>query len=323
MLLIDCASLKSFGDGPDPAATIASVIERQRRLQNLVVEYDQTKSYTPKIRTAKKPLDDPFREVQEREAPIEGTSRNKCLFRYLDRQLRYECEMVEGQGTASAGMQREVSVFSRDRIERLWRQRHQSFDEGLIHAEHPLPDDAIVDFVLGLRAHDDLGWLRYEDWKKAAVKRSGKFVEIERRETKRPVLHVWTADPEKGYAFVQYRIIYKGRVSELGVAEDFREVDGLQLPYAIVWKQFGPDGPDSGPVYSAKLKTDRYQINSPDNTVERFLIEWPNKSVVLDTRSGDMIVVRDGPRVLDEAYLQSRAKNRTPRKRAAREQRSK
>ena len=103
----------------------------------------------------------------------------------------------------------------------------------------------------------------------------------------------WLLDPELGYAAVRYRVYEKGD-AKVGVEyrmEDFRSVDNLMLPFKIcgVW---GAD--PNRPVRTETIKVSTYRLNDPENTPDRYHIDWPEGTRIMDTRAGVAFRVEAG-----------------------------
>lgn len=314
LLLVLFSPTPALAQGSHPRDTIAGVIARQQSLANLVVEYEKVTSFTPKVHEANAGAPNASVNDNVQMVVTKGTATSKCSFRYLGGKVRYESEIVHADGTAQSLLTRQIEAFSPERVEMLWRQRHETWDHGFIDINSRLPNDVILDYMLGLRGYNNDEWLRADDWKQFVTRESGNRIEIQRRRhvsDPKGIIDVWVVDSEKGNALVEYQVLYKGRVSLAGTATDLRETSGITLPYAINWVQYGPDGPDAGAVETTELRIGNYQINSGSNTSDRFLLEWPKNTIVSDRRNGTVIHVKDRPRVLDDTYLQSLARGET------------
>ena len=122
----------------------------------------------------------------------------------------------------------------------------------------------------------------------------------------------WLLDPELGYAAVRYRVYEKGD-AKVGVEyrmEDFRSVDNLMLPFKIcgVW---GAD--PNRPVRTETIKVSTYRLNDPENTPDRYHIDWPEGTRIMDTRAGVAFRVEAGGlRYVDDERIGGSPSNNSP-----------
>jgi hypothetical protein len=116
----------------------------------------------------------------------------------------------------------------------------------------------------------------------------------------------WVVDPALGYAARSYRRVISddGGADVEIIADDFRNVNGVTLPYLLTLKRnhVAADGNTSTWVTS-KILVKEYKVGSPENTPDRFQMKWPEGTTVIDKRSRLVFSVRNGQRVLDDQRI--------------------
>jgi hypothetical protein len=116
------------------------------------------------------------------------------------------------------------------------------------------------------------------------------------RSTAANVREEWEFDPGLGYAITAYRLTYTapggGEGGSEELADDFRDVNGVQLPHRIVIRQTTINGAET---YRTTITVERYELNSASNNAAHYRMAWPAGAKVMNTQNNtEYVADKDG-----------------------------
>lgn len=147
-----------------------------------------------------------------------------------------------------------------------------------------------------------LGMLTDENPKPMAIERfgtrtksAGRYVVYRNRIGARE--HEWMFDKDLGYALTNYNIYVASQTEPFIqiTASDFRNISGLMVPFRVIRRHVI----DSGGKLTEDVRWDavakEMKIGDADNAPSRYVMEWPEGTVVNDARLGIVYTVgQDG-----------------------------
>lgn len=260
-----------------------SLVARIQMLESLVVFAETTEDYGPK------------RSVTE-SGDVDGRERSTVYGRFTTSielwkkgdLVRYGSGLTEDtlqrirDGEASLINESETTVIGNDSSAFLSKQMHRTKHVGRITNREVIPE-------LGI----------YEGIGLAIIRRPGTdFSDVlnlaQISETKEGVIEVhaevqgafftWQFDPGMGLAMTrcQVRMSPDGPVRVEVAGADFQLVDGVMLPMNIAIRDIDLDGRSSERL----IEVQKYDLDHPDNTSEKYEMVWPEGAWVKDARTG-------------------------------------
>ena len=299
------AALHSGGVTPGEAEEAELVRDaltaRLQRLGNVAMKYRETTRYSPPFGLAKHPV----LAFDGKTAVIDtGSEEVDKEFWCLDGMIRYEAQLVNRDRGVDLGISLledvlTIHAMSKDRVEALRGLQGRNDFLGEIRGLRGMPRCEDVEIGLGraLRGHRTE---RVDDELLASMS-------LEPADSEQPVLsmtdakgvtHEFVLSRELGYAPVRYvrRVPPDNHVNERIEMSEFRSVDGVMLPYAmdmqVIWRDNGRDQV----TVSKHIAVHEYRLDAPENVPERYQIEWPENTYLLDTRTGVAFRIKEGER---------------------------
>jgi hypothetical protein len=235
-----------------------------------------------------------------------------------DRDGEMIVDVLDGRGrwetrwsTASAaqlGITRDITVFNGDRVEMFVARKSLS---GMILAGAPVPP-SLLEIALGTRPFDwpapapagpsQRPWLSAEQIRAMVVSIDGSGNAVFEWSAPNKLTYRWTYRPEVGYVMVRCDIVTTQgqlRFAEV-IPGDFREVDGLTVPFAVCLRQFRPR--DGFVVYEKTANVQLMSLADPRNRPELYAMRWPKGMVVTDARTKTRIKVEQDDFVITDDY---------------------
>lgn len=265
-----------------------AVLARLEALRAIEMEYSVEEVYTPRS-----PLPtSPAFVVRT------GTTVTANRFCLLDGRVRWECNRAE----AAIEEDRRnnsipISSWIRTYTGAVGEQLTVAGDRprGSIDPATYLTPVPVITLGLGLRDGDDGGWMSAKTLEamQASIDPDGRLV-LQRTDERGRILE-WVHDPARAYALVAYRRLRNEPPHPVVldvVADDFREVNGIVMPFSMTERTIHTDG-----VVVARFtaRVDRYILNGPDNTPDLYYLRWPAGIEVLDrTKALRYRVLQDG-----------------------------
>ncbi len=265
------------------------VLARFERLQNLIADYEVTTRYAP--------TSAPTDPVQKRGTGFVVTNtgtrvtakqfsvlQDRCMYRAND--ISWDRGFEHPYLAKIGSLYQSVYVRTSDRVETFsGNDRGPKHNQGSIRQTAPLPKFGGFELCLGLRMWDAPDPLTVKDVEGMALAKTEEGAISLRGLNHNDWANEWVFDPQLGYALVRYRAYLpkSNTVFTEYVMEDFRPVDGLMLPFRVhgVWG-LDPNNPRRTETFVVKA----YRLNDPNNTPDRYHIDWPEGTRVYDARTG-------------------------------------
>jgi hypothetical protein len=174
---------------------------------------------------------------------------------------------------------------------------------GSVSAASGPPDIPVILIALGLREGERGGWMSADAVRamEAGDEGDGRF--ILRRTDGLGRTQEWVFDRARAYALVNYREFSGSDPHPLIfdlVADDFREVQGILLPFRMVQRDIHTNGVV---VATMTVQVQEYVLNGPENTEELYHMRWPRGVRVLDRRTGNGYLIEKEGQVLTNELL--------------------
>lgn len=266
----------------DTPEVVAAVIKaRTTQTANLIAVYRLEETYLPPPKLLR-------RQEEARKQGIllktkQGKEVSRCEFRFLDGRSQYDWTLG-GASTDGQEARRFLQSFDLTRYEQLEAESGSPVARGAILARHDLPR-ASLEIGLGLRGFGSERWLTASTIDACSVAVSGDdSVSVDLVE-ENGVLHRWILQRQYGYAPESYERYVDGDVLLTCSNTDFRDVQGVMLPYAMSIRVLAPDDGKKVTVLIADIAVDEYVLNSPENTASAYAITWPVGARVVDMRT--------------------------------------
>ena len=101
------------------------------------------------------------------------------------------------------------------------------------------------------------------------------------------ILSLLPFSPPNEYALSEYNVVYPpnfpgGHPVNIK-ASDFKIVDGIPLPFTIIYRAIRPRDGKEMLRWTASVHS--YKLNDPDNKDERYQMRWPKGLDLLDVRT--------------------------------------
>ena len=191
--------------------------------------------------------------------------------------------------------ERKVDAYNPDRTEHLHVTKGVRTPRGEIRNDRTLPRGDI-DIALGLRRNHSPVLLTEELIKEMAIDQPNSDQVILRDVDAKGITHEWIFDRKLGYALTSYRtrIPPDNWIDVEFVMEEFKNVDGIFLPFRISGMDRTSSNGRKRLVQEYDIQVAEYRLNDPTNTPERYRIKWPEGTRVYDMRSGFYFFVKGG-----------------------------
>jgi hypothetical protein len=270
------------------------LLGRFTKLQNLIVNYKATKEYTPDLTNEE--------AVTKHGGGFEVINTGNLIeikeFSILENRYLYDQHIESWDRKITHPVlseinltKRKLNVFNPDRSEHLF-VFERGRPRGAIRNQKNLPKGDI-DIALGLRKQGQPELLTDMLIKEMLISQPNSDKVILRDIDARGRTHEWIFDLKLGYALTGYKKLVPpdNRVNIEYIMEDFKNVDGIFLPFKIrsIWK-----GKDNKILRTDNIEIIKYKLNDPNNTPERYRIKWPEGTNIMDTRSGIPFSAKDG-----------------------------
>ncbi len=268
----------------------AAMLARFERLHNLVVDYEVTTRYTPAIPPEAVVYRNPSgglnimntgtRITRKQFSVLEGR------YLYVANDESWDREVQHPDLPEVTPMKKDIYVRASDRCEQFRGDDRGTFTYmGEISDRAPLPGFGELELSLGLRQ-----WWAPDPLTETEIEAMSPTKTDDGKVSLRGLNHEgkadeWLLDPDLGYAPVCYRV-YGTEGNEVTIEyrmEDFRPVDGLMLPFEVhgTWRA----GPNTV-IETTTVAVTAYRFNDPNNTPERYHIDWPEGTRIWDRRAG-------------------------------------
>lgn len=298
---------------------------RLARLQDISIRYHQAEETlisleVPDVSKAGDLSIPPGVQINVDDAPRE----KECTFSFLDGRVRRDVRIAEDfldDVTANRIHEHAVrfAVYVSERTEVLIQPAPGRNYFGNILDPQPVSSNIHVDFAIGIRvANVDPGWLDAKTIERMDI-RAADDRRVEASLTDHlGTIHRWLFDADKGYGLVRYSLEGKdagfvGMVIENG---EFRNVDGLLLPFQIERAQYRKVDGEVKKWHSATIAVESYSLGSPENSLRRYSIQWPAGIPVYDARTGMAYRANDnGELVPEDAWQRGRTEGDQDRRR--------
>jgi len=270
----------------DPQEVLRILQERLRRLDNVIVEYDAKVTY-PKLLPGEAPMTRPqganFTIIR-----VTGVRGYVKKYMRLGDRTRYEETITLIEGAAQGPDWRpetdtDITTYTPTQTEYLGLDKDGKPVRGTISDPRPLPNPEI-EIALGLRCHGQTDVLTSQILAAMPMVLPDDDHVVIHANDNENYTHEWTFLRSAGYALERYHRIPPpdSAVHHEVVCGDFREVDGMIMPYSMTLTATTrlPNEVRTNMTVEATIKA--YQIGRPDNSPELYNIKWPNGTPLLN-----------------------------------------
>jgi beta-lactamase regulating signal transducer with metallopeptidase domain len=261
----------------------AAIIARVEALQNLSVDFDEVEQYQPRYGL---PARDPRQSHQ--------------TFSFLHGNAKWDFALDPQSIELSDRFVSHSITYRNGHVELLDRMRDPSKSYSYVGDTLTNMEMPVLEAGLGLSE----GIEHITDWM-TPEKISGMTLTFD--QANRPTLtqvwphgkSSWTFAPDHGYALVKC-----SGVSHFGeiVADDFRMVNGIAMPFSFTQKIILGDGTEDR-RWTVTVKS--YTINDPQNTPDRYWLKWPKGTGVDNQRAGIYVRTTADGQILNDKTLAS------------------
>jgi len=272
----------------DPREVLRTLQQRLEKLSSVIVEYDTKVTYPP-LRPGEQAI---VRPEGKNFSIVRATGWRgwKHKFMLLDGLSRYEGRILDIEGAAQGPDWRprtefDVKTYLGDRGEYLGLAGDGKVQRATVHDLRALPG-AEIEIALGLRAQGQTDRLFPE---------ALAGMRLDLPDDERAVLsatdntgstHEWTFLRSQGYALKRYVLSppESHRTVHEAVMDDFRDADGMIMPYSMVFASRTPSPGGERVNFKTEAKVTLYRISDPANTPEIYPIKWPKGARIWDRR---------------------------------------
>jgi len=274
---------------PQDARAVREILKsRLARLDSIIVDFNSKVTYPP-LRPGEKAIVRPkgknFRIIR-----VTGVREWQQRFMRLGRSSRYEKRLVAVEGAAQGPDWRprtetEIRTFWPEGSEYLGLDKDDNPVRAAVYDPKRLPSPEI-EIALGLRAHGQVDRLTEEAIDGMRLDLPDGDRAIMWCKDNEGFKHEWTFLRKYGYALGRYHRSppASGHGYHIATMSDFRDADGMILPYAMAFVSKTVIGETTRVNMTTEIKVSRYEIGRADNTARRYRIAWPAKARVFDKR---------------------------------------
>lgn len=271
-----------------PERVKEAIRSRLAVLQNIIVEYNVSTTYTPPQKEVErvKTLSDAAKSNRTVTTIVSGSDKRHTIFSFLHRKAKYEKTFADrNYGGESRGLPKlEVQAYSGAAAELLQADTYGN-NRGKITKRVGLPP-ADIEIGLGMRAFGQNHWVTDQLLKEMSVSLLDGNTAILEYVDPKSVKHKWMIDQGLGGAVKRYERILTRRNNKLNhvmTMEDFEKVDGLMLPRKMILRALNSPGEQPPILKEIIIEIIEYRLNDPQNVPGRYHIKWPEGTIVHDT----------------------------------------
>jgi hypothetical protein len=309
MLMIS-PGLRSVVRGDEIATIRFGVEARLNQLQNWTAQFTETTVYVP----SPQKLDPPAPGVTAAmAAPLSGSYVRESSFAFLNGRAKSDWRLDADTITRMAKdgieeVEQSSEVYTPERYQ-AWMRRASRPSDGIIAQSGHIGRQWSLDLVLGLRVNNSDEWLSAKQIGGLTFSKGENGLWIGKSVRNNGLQDVWTFDPALGYAVRSYKIIRpEGMVIGDFIATDFREVNGVQMPFAANYTARTLYEGKLIPVWTKSFAVTTYHVDDPSNTKDKYDIAWPEGTILLDERTNLTFTIKSGKQATvgdDEIYAKS------------------
>ncbi|MFO0915747.1 MAG: hypothetical protein U0795_22495 [Pirellulales bacterium] len=268
-------SLGSTCGSNEPDLIIAAIRARHAQLRNLTATFQLTETfnYDALGLAENQPVPDGKLVLRK------GTNTYRGEFRFYEGQARFDCEILDRPRHAENVAQPKLVIAqSKDAFETLIDDNQTV--AGFIGKKVNWSERELLSHAVGLRAFGADEWIDDKFFGHVEVQQGDATGLVKIRWTDNIAEHLWTCDPDYGYAIRRYDR-RRGTRSDLTLENtDFRKSAEIYMPHRIIFNQWSSARGQEVATRTVDLSVDQFMIPDAGNLEDDFRMVWPLGTVV-------------------------------------------